>query len=246
MFQNNSSQSNWLSIADMMTALMVIFMFIAINYIIQVIEHTFVEEDIYNKLQTEFKEDIKDDKIELGPDGAIRFRLDDDNKEQNLFPEKGKTLAEPTDYFKGLLVDFLPRYWEVLTSDTTYFDFIKEIRIEGHADQIPYYLVSDDSKTPEVSYLNNLELSQNRAKNVLKFLREQPLYLDADEDVKDRMDFLFTSIGFSNSRTINEEGNFVYLDSNKVTNQDMSRRVEFRIVTSSDKLINKIGKENEN
>jgi len=245
MFQNNSSQSNWLSIADMMTALMVIFMFIAINYIIQVIEHTFVEEDIYNKLENEFKEDIKDDKIELGPDGAIRFRLDDDNEEQNLFEDEGKTLAEPTEYFKGLLVDFLPRYWAVLTSDTTYFDFIKEIRIEGHADPQPYFK-KGDAKIEEVSYLNNLELSQNRAKNVLKFLREQPLYLDADDKVKSRMDFLFTSIGFSYSRMINDEGNFIYLDSNKVTNLDMSRRVEFRIVTSSDKLINKIGMENEN
>jgi hypothetical protein len=53
--------------------LMIIFMFIAINYILQIIEHTFIEEDIYNKIETEFKEEIANNDIELGPDGAIRF-----------------------------------------------------------------------------------------------------------------------------------------------------------------------------
>ena len=230
MFTNRSEESNWLTIADMMTALMVIFMFIAINFIIQVIEYTYVQEDIYNKLETTFAEELKNQTIELGPDGAIRFNID---KEQKLF-ETGKPY--PTKNFKKLLSDFIPKYWAVLTSDTTYFDFIKEIRIEGHADTIPYYKPSDYIKTPEQSYLNNLELSQQRAANVLKFIREQPIYREADENEKARMDFLFTSIGFSYARTLNENGNYVYLDSIKETDNQKSRRVEFRIVTSNEEL----------
>jgi outer membrane protein OmpA-like peptidoglycan-associated protein len=238
MFTNRSEESNWLTIADMMTALMVIFMFIAINYIIQVIEHTFVQEDIYNKLEQTFAEDLENHTIELGPDGAIRFNID---KGQKLF-ETGQPY--PTETFKNLLSDFIPRYWAVLTSDTTYFDFIKEIRIEGHADAIPYYKPTDYIKTPEKSYLNNLELSQQRAANVLKYIREQPIYKDADQKEKARMDFLFTSIGFSYARTLNENGNYVYLDSIQVTDNQKSRRVEFRIVTSNEKLAKKLINEN--
>ncbi|WWC84206.1 hypothetical protein PIECOFPK_01939 [Mycovorax composti] len=42
MLRRKTDDSNWISISDMMSALMVIFMFIAINYIMQVIEHAFV------------------------------------------------------------------------------------------------------------------------------------------------------------------------------------------------------------
>ena len=240
MFNKRTDDSNWLSLADMMTALMVIFMFIAINFIIQVIEHTFVQEEIYNKFESAFAEEINNDEIELGPDGAIRFNIDRGDK---LF-EIGH--PELTETFKALLTDFLPKYWEILNSDSTYLDYIKEIRIEGHADTIPYYKKSDSERTAEVSYLNNLELSQNRAKSVLQFLREQPIYQTADTSEKARMDFLFTSIGFSYARTLNEEGHYVYLDSNQVTNNQMSRRVEFRIVTSNKKLAEKLLKENGN
>ena len=240
MFSNKSEESNWLTIADMMTALMVIFMFIAINYIIQVIEHTFVQEDIYNKLEQTFAEDLKNSTNELGPDGAIRFNINENNK---LF-DLGQPY--PTETFKNLLIDFLPKYWNVITSDSSYLDFIKEIRIEGHADEIPYYKDSDKIKTPEVSYLNNLELSQQRAARILKFLRTQPIYTDATLSEKARMDFLFTSIGFSYSRTLNEEGNYVYLDSNQITDNQKSRRVEFRIVTSNESLAEELIKKNGN
>lgn len=241
MFTNNrSEETNWLSIADMMTALMVIFMFIAINYIIQVIEHTFVQEDIYNKLEQTFAEDLKENTIELGPDGAIRFNID---KEQKLF-KTGQPY--PTENFKKILEDFIPQYWSVITSDTLYLNYIKEIRIEGHADAMPYYKSTDNIKTPEKSYLNNLELSQQRAANVLKFLREQPVYSDANKNEKERMDFLFTSIGFSYARTLNKNGNYVYLDSLDITDNQKSRRVEFRIVTSNEKLAKKLIYQNEN
>ncbi len=234
MFNKSTEQSNWLSIADMMTALMIIFMFISINFIIQVIEHTFIEEDIYNKLQEVFAEDLENQSIRLGPDGAIRFSID---SQEELFRDGEPT---PTPYFKVLLDEFLPKYWALIESDSSYFDYIREIRIEGHADPRRYFKPTDIVRTDEVSYLNNLELSQFRAKNVLKYLREQPLYLNADENEKARMDFLFTAIGFSHSRTLNDEGNYVYLDSNKTTNNQMSRRVEFRIVTSNEKLARKL------
>ena len=234
MFSNKSDNNNWLSLADMMTALMVIFMFIAINYIMQVIEHTFVRDDIYTKLELELKEEIESEYIHLAKDGTVRFNID---KGKKLFDTGSAT---PTWTFKKMLSEILPKYWAVLKSDSTYFDYIKEIRIEGHSDIIGY-----NDVTPEQNYLKNLALSQQRAANVLKYLRRQPLYRDASDEEKARMDFLFTSIGFSFSRTINKEGKYVYTDSNKVIDNKLSRRVEFRIVTSSDKLAREINDENE-
>lgn len=232
MFGRRTDDSNWISIADMMTALMVIFMFIAINYIMQVIEHTFVQDEIYNKLQEVFNEEIEKHEIELGPDGTIRFNsLNSDN----LFETNDDKLTQG---FKMSLASFIPKYWDVLTSDTTYFDYIKEIRIEGHADTQP-------PKNGGDSYLYNLDLSSRRAASVLKFLREQPVYKEAGEKEKSRMDFLFTSIGFSYSRALNDDKNYVHLDSNKVVNDNLSRRVEFRIVTSNEKLIDAINKVNQ-
>lgn len=239
-FGGKSEESNWQVVADLMTALMVIFMFIAINYILQVIEHTFVEDEIYNKLSTEFEDDLTSETIQLGPDGAIRFELSQDKDEQ-LFEEAE---AVQTEYFDSLLADFLPRYWKVINSDSSYIDYIKEIRIEGHADIIPYYK-NGLPRTLEQSYLNNLELSQQRSASILKFLREQRFYINATQEEKDRMNFLFTSIGFSNSRTLNEQGNYVYLDTNKTPENDKSRRVEFRIVTSNEKLIEKLADAND-
>jgi outer membrane protein OmpA-like peptidoglycan-associated protein len=124
-----------------------------------------------------------------------------------------------------------------LTSDTSYFEYVKEIRIEGHADTKP-------PNNGEDSYLYNLDLSSRRAAAVLEFLREQPIYLAASQQEKSRMDFLFTSIGFSYSRALNKEKEYVHLDSDKTVNDDLSRRVEFRIVTSNERLIDAINKVN--
>jgi outer membrane protein OmpA-like peptidoglycan-associated protein len=231
MLRKQSEDSNWISIADMMTSLMVIFMFIAINYIMQVVEHTFVQDEIYNKLKSVLHEEIEKKEIELGPDGTIRFNSPDS---LNLFKTDE---AELTATFKSSLVNFIPKYWDVLTSDTSYFEYVKEIRIEGHADTKP-------PNNGEDSYLYNLDLSSRRAAAVLEFLREQPIYLAASQQEKSRMDFLFTSIGFSYSRALNKEKEYVHLDSDKTVNDDLSRRVEFRIVTSNERLIDAINKVN--
>ncbi len=231
MIQKKQNDSNWISVADMMTALMVIFMFIAINYILQIIEYKFVEEDIYNTLQKEFAQEIESGDVNLGADGTIRFNPEGN---KNLFSSNSYYLS---DEFETVLADFIPKYWEIISSDD-YLDYIKEIRIEGHTDTEP-------PNTREDSYYYNLKLSSRRAASVLNFLRNQPAYKDASPEEKQRMDFLFTSIGYSYGRTLNDDKEYTYLDSNKVVNNDLSRRVEFRIITSNEKLAEEIYQKNE-
>ena len=67
---------------------------------------------------------------------------------------------------KIYLADFFPRYIEIL-SKADYKEEIEEIRIEGHTssewqDQVPI----------DVAFMNNMELSQNRARNVLDYVLE--------------------------------------------------------------------------
>lgn len=232
MLNKPQEESNWISVADLMTALMVIFMFIAINYILQVIDHTFVEEEIYNKLEEVFEKEIEEQEIELGPDGTVRFKAESG---KNLFaPNRSEMSAE----FREALDGFIPKYWEVLTSDTAYFKYIKEIRIEGHTDTVPPYGTGLDS------YIYNLNLSSRRASSVLDYLRQNVVYAEASASERERMNFLFTSIGFSFSRALNDQKEYVYLSDNKQVNNELSRRVEFRIVTSNEKLVDAITNKN--
>ncbi|MEQ8531167.1 MAG: hypothetical protein RIB86_04925, partial [Imperialibacter sp.] len=113
--------SNWISISDMMTGLMVVFMFIAINYIMQVIEYKFVEQDVYNALLEEFKDEIEEQEIQLSPDGTVTF-----NPEDKVLFRTGSNLL--TSDFHQILEDFIPRYLETITTYGN-LDYIKEIRI---------------------------------------------------------------------------------------------------------------------
>jgi outer membrane protein OmpA-like peptidoglycan-associated protein len=206
---------------------MIIFMFVAINFIVQAVEHSFVQDDIYNTLKVEFDSEIDRGEIELGPDGSIRFTSPE---RDNLFQLNSDRL---TPEFKASLQKVMPRYWAILGSDSTYLEHVKEIRIEGHADTHPPLDGSD-------SYIFNLDLSSRRAASVLAFLRQLPFYRESDLEKRIRMDFLFTSMGFSYSRALNSAGRYVYVDSDKTVNDDLSRRVEIRIVTSNEQIIQQI------
>lgn len=223
--RSRKDESNWISISDMMTGLMVVFMFIAINYIMQVIEYKFVEQDVYNALLEEFKEEIEEREIQLSPDGTVTF-----NPENKVLFRMGSNLL--TSDFHEILDGFIPRY---LATITTYgnLDYIKEIRIEGHTDTVP-------PKSGEDSYSYNLALSSARAQSVLEKVRLSSDFQVLDREVRKRLEFLLTANGMSYSRALNGEGEVVYTSDDKIIDNVKSRRVEFRIVTSSEKLAKEI------
>jgi len=229
MYKNVEENNYWISFSDLMTGLMVIFLFIAINYIIQVIENKFVSQEIYNQLKEQFDKEIKQKDIELSPNGMIRFRP---RNNKMLFSSGSATL---TNGFKKSLDEFIPRYISIIT-DSNYIEFISEIRIEGHTDAIPpknENLYSD-------SYSYNLDLSSKRAQSVLYYFRKSNSYNNLSIETKKRLDFLLTANGLSFSRALNAEKKIVYTDNNKKIDNTLSRRVEFKIVTSNEKLAEKI------
>ncbi|AEH01976.1 OmpA family protein [Lacinutrix sp. 5H-3-7-4] len=229
MSRRGTQESYWISFSDIMTGLMVIFMFIALNYIIQIIEYKFVEQDIYNSLELNLKQEIENEVIELSPDGTVKFNLQ--TKDKELFPSDRYTM---TYEFEKTLNEFTPKYLKIITA-SNYLNNISEVRIEGHTDTIP----PRRSRNRD-SYDYNLELSSNRARSVLNYIRNHESYLNYPDSIKTRLDFLFTANGLSYSRALNSGKEVSYLSSDKSVDNDLSRRVEFKIVTSNEELAEKI------
>jgi len=225
-------ESHWIPLADLMTVLMVIFLFMSISYM-ALMEKRQKEQNLlfkdyeeskvalYNELNEAFKNDFAKWNLKLDNDLSIKF-----TNPQVLFDE-GKSDVTPT--FKNILKEFLPRYLRVVLQDK-YKDKIAEIRIEGHTNTKPINKTGDP-------YIDNMELSQNRARNVLGFLRQQDCFINLEKIKKDRLQFWLTANGLSYGRTVDKYFKIAF-GGNQPIDNNKSRRVEFRIVTTSEAIIN--------
>ena len=235
---NKGNESNWRSFSDIMTGLMVIFMFIAISYINEVQkkqeqrdiifeEFKATKEELFSELENAFKDDFNEWEVELDKDLSIKF-----TNPEVLF-ESGQTNIRP--YFSTILNDFLPRYFDILLQGK-YEDKIIEVRIEGHTDAVPAPLFDRDP------YIGNIKLSQQRSANVLKYFRLMDYYQNLNSSKEQRLQFWLTANGLSYGRTLDENKELTAI-SGKSVNNSYSRRVEFRIITSSENLVDKVIKE---
>jgi outer membrane protein OmpA-like peptidoglycan-associated protein len=230
----SKKDSFWIPYADLMTVLMVIFLFISLAYMGLVQfqkkeqdkifeEYKQTKENLLKELQQTFEQDKKRWNLELDNDLSIKF-----TNPQVLFDE-GKWDITPT--FKSILQEFLPKYLSVVMQDK-YIDKIAEIRIEGHTNTKPINKTNDP-------YIDNMELSQNRARNVLSFLRQQDCFVQLETSKKDRLQYWFTANGLSFGRTIDTNSKLTFNSKTEI-DPNKSRRVEFRIVTTSEILVEKV------
>lgn len=231
----SNNDSNWISFSDVMTGLMVIFMFIAISYIIKVQEKQkerdiifeefkSTKEDLYAELKEEFKDDFQQWDVELDKDLSIKFTNPD------VLFEIGEDDIRP--YFAQILNEFLPRYFDVILQEK-YQDKISEIRIEGHTDTRPAFSIDDDP------YIGNVMLSQSRSAQVLKYFRSMSYYQSLSPEVESKLQFWLTANGLSYGRTLDNEKELTAF-SGRTVNDEYSRRVEFKIVTSSERIVNDV------
>ena len=222
----NDDESQWLPISDLMSVLMMVFLLIAVSYMLKVyqekakieevaITYNKLQNELYNDINKEFKEDLKRwnaiiDKTSL----SVRFKAP-----EILFSDGS---ADIKNDFKLILNDFFPRFTEILYSEK-YKNEIEEIRIEGHTSS------KWQLNTPEnVAYIKNMELSQSRTKNVLNYI----LLIETDKRRNEWLKNNVTANGLSSSKLIyDEKGN---------EDEELSRRVEFRVKTNAEKRIAKI------
>ena len=236
--KSNSNESNWISFSDIMTGLMVIFMFIAISYIVEVQkkqqerdiifeEFKATKEQLYAELEKEFKDDFKDWEVELDKDLSIKFTNPD------VLFQSGKSEIRPN--FADILNEFLPRYFRILLQQK-YTDKIAEIRIEGHTDAVPAPQYDSDP------YIGNVKLSQLRSAEVLKYFRGMTYYEELSDSTEQKLQFWLTANGLSYGRTLDTNKELTAISGNSIDNE-YSRRVEFRIITTSENLVERVLKE---
>ncbi|WP_444930611.1 flagellar motor protein MotB [Microbulbifer sp. SSSA002] len=217
---SESSDSQWISLSDMMAGLMMVFLCIAVFVMRSLIdERAKIRElaesyrdtqlAIYQTLQQEFAQDLNRwgaslDKQTL----AISF-----NNSDALFKTGDFTLS---DNAREIMSSFVPRYIEALTP---YMNSIAAIQIEGHTSS-----EWGDQSAPEVGYFHNLRLSQQRSRAVMQYAHS---LLPPQQAVLVRAKV--AAVGYSSARPV--------LDKHGVEDPDRSRRVAFRVVRDSESHI---------
>ena len=230
--------SNWMSLADLMTGLMMVFMLVAVTFMrqqtrqtIRFREYAGLQDNLYQDLQSALKE-IKE--VEVKPDLSIVISEDGfsfDSGDDELKPE-----------FREMLDLFYRSYLKVLLKDD-YRPFIKEVRIEGHTDRDRYR--AGESKNP---FISNVELSQDRSRHVLEYLWQTEDFRSISKEEMRVLEYWFTANGLSYGRMVDSSGRLVHrLGAAKEQLQpddSKSRRVEFRIVTNAANLIDEYNNKN--
>jgi outer membrane protein OmpA-like peptidoglycan-associated protein len=230
----SKKESFWIPYADLMTVLMVIFLFISLSYMGLVQfqkkqqdkifeEYKQTKENLYEELKETFKNDFKRWDLELNKDLSIKFT------NPNVLFQSGK--SDITSVFQDILKEFWPKYLAVIMQDK-YKEKIAEIRIEGHTDDVPVHKTNDP-------YIDNVQLSQDRSRNVLAFLRSLPSYQNLPSEKEQLLQFWLTANGLSYGRTLDSNKELTFISNNKI-DKEKSRRVEFRIVTTSEILVQKV------
>lgn len=220
--------NQWINISDMMAGIMMIFLLIMVSFMLitqktqedlriqnqKLIEineamsaiakdYSNLQQEIYEALLQEFSKDLKKWDAQIDEDNTIRF-----NEPEVLFDTGAKQVKRR---FQIILDDFFPRYVKILSLDK-FYDNIEEIRIEGHTSQV--WL---GAQTLEERYLDNAELSQARALEVLKYC----FNLTSINKHKEWLIKVFRANGLSFAKPLE--------------NDEKSKRVEFRVITKANK-----------
>ena len=204
----------------MMSALMLIFLFIAISFMVKVesekqvmkdvaIEYRDTKANLNEALYSEFENDLQDWNATITKDNSIVFA-----SPEVLFEVSKSDLK---DEFKIILEQFFSRYVNILTSKE-YINDIQELRVEGHTSDS-----WQDATSKKEIYLKNMQLSQDRAYEVLSYC-----YGLEDDNIKQNRAWLekhFRANGMAFS---------------KLKNQDNARRVEFTIQMKSENRVYEI------
>ena len=214
----HTDDEQWAPVSDLMAIIMLVFMLI----VMILLSHFDLErrnnikqcETTKTMLNSEFNNDFKNWGAMLEEDLTIRFT------NQRVLFESGSAEIKQGGWFANMLENFFPRYMEVINDIQEEFGEkeILAIRIEGHT--------SSEYDDPGVDdpFIKNMELSQNRAREILKYvLSQKNIVYPVDYDKTARR--LITANGLSSSKLIYTE----YGEED----QQSSRRVEFKLLTNS-------------
>ena len=221
-----SDEGSWMSLSDMMTVLMLLFLIISVTVALTAstrlskfreVLSAFIQEEerlceeLEKRLTSRFRPN--DLQVECNP-----IRVIFTNPKYEF--EKGEWQLTPQ--FTSALQKFFPIYMETIDKSKLR-DLVDEIRIEGHT----------DSDGP---YMYNMGLSQSRAKEVLNLAIGLPeLRISEPYFLWSRS--LLTANGLSFSRRLSEDGIEMRYPAKGVEDKDRSRRVEVKLRTKSKEVL---------
>ena len=201
-------------------------------------EYQNIKAQIYEELYEEFRDRLEEWHASIDKDTlAIRFKKPEmmfDRNEDELKPE-----------YRKILDSFFPSYIRVLLKKETgtdqfrFKDHIVEIRIEGHtdSDSPPESACPpgrDGRPNSNCGYYFNMQLSQNRARNVLKYCMD----MMQGREENGWLIKVLTANGMSYSHLICPDGTEDCPAGRE--NKQLSRRVEFRVRTDAEKQLESI------
>jgi len=215
------SSNEWINISDLMSVLMMVFLFISVLYMYEVqkeqksieliaTSYKDTNENIQQSMQKIFKNNLQKWSADIKEDNRIVFFSPD-----VVFKTNKTNVASK---FKIILDDFFPQLIKVL-NDEKIKDEIAEIRIEGHSNK-------QWANKDKDGYIGNMSISQQRALEVLQYCIsiDKPIIKNNKKWLQSKL----IAVGMSYSKP--------YIEDN-TTNWTKSKRVEFKIVTKSkDKL----------
>jgi outer membrane protein OmpA-like peptidoglycan-associated protein len=223
-----SESAEWVSVSDLMSGLMLVFLCIAVLYLRKqeqvAREYEQVQTDLSSAMKAEFSaEELRRWGAELDQSGLVIRFVD----QENQF-EGGKAALSVG--FQAILADFFPQFIAVLGRPDLR-PHVVEVRIEGHTSS-EFYQGGAPLPRRE-AYLANMALSQDRALSVLAYVINLNGVHGAWEDWLGRV---LRANGLSSSVPVLSTG------PSGVPAEDVvrSRRVEFRVVTDGEDRMREI------
>jgi outer membrane protein OmpA-like peptidoglycan-associated protein len=221
---SSDDSREWVSVSDMMTGLMMVFLFVSVVFMQEIgaekeaieqiaVTYKNMREELHLALMQEFEGDLERWSAEILDDSTVRF-----NEPNIMFAKGSKDIKHR---FKVILDDFFPRYIGVLGSEQ-YRENINEIRIEGHTSS-----VWEGTTHLEQRYLQNAKLSQDRSFSILQYAFKLPSIMSYQNWLTE----VLRANGLAFARPI-------YIDG--VEDRARSRRVEFKVTTKSEERIHDI------
>lgn len=242
----SNQEAQWISLSDLMTGLMMVFLLLAVIFMIKVEEVSKAKQtdtlsdnaknELYKELQKLESEKIKVKQIavlynkirsEFYDELYNEFKQDLNIWRAEITKDLTVKFKEPDVLFntgkddlkiefQNILQNFFPRYIKIIMSDK-YRNTIQEIRIEGHTSSLWAGAINS-----EEAYFKNMELSQARTRSTLRFLLNLP---EAQQNIKWLHKYV-TANGLSSSRPI--------INIDGIEDTRSSQRVEFRIRTDAE------------
>lgn len=226
-YREEEETNYWISFNDLMSGLLIIFILLFIYTMLDYTQDAEELESIQNELEETkqmvielsstrakiislLQEAFERENIDITVDantGAIKLK-------EGILYDIGK--SEIKEEGKLFLERFIPIYLHILLENQEIEGELAEIIIEGHTDNVG-------------SYLYNLNLSQDRAFNVVEFLLSDEFKYDK----KQKLQKYLTANGKSYS-------NLIYID--KKVDKESSRRVEFKFRLKEEETLLEINK----